>query len=132
MALLVLMVALWFAFPARAKSSSGTCHARQCPGCIQRMFASLSIHQPGQVIGYTADDIAGRYLLPVLLAWFATMMTMFFAELPSSTSISSSKGAKPSLTFQHTGPCAGGKTSKKLGWQATAPELIIPVKRTKR
>jgi hypothetical protein len=33
------------------------------------------------VIGYTAAEFAtaGRYLLPVLLAWFATMMTVFFA-----------------------------------------------------
>jgi hypothetical protein len=33
----------------------------------------------------------------MLLAWFATLMTLFFAELPSSTSISLSPGAQPPL-----------------------------------
>jgi hypothetical protein len=48
------------------------------------VFASfVNITSLGQVIGYTADDVAGRYLLPVQLAWFATMMTMFFVEPPS-------------------------------------------------
>jgi hypothetical protein len=65
------------------------------------VFASLvNMTNLGQVIGYTADDTAGRYLLPVLLAWFATMMTMLFTELPSSASLSSSPGAKPSLAPQ--------------------------------
>jgi hypothetical protein len=35
----------------------------------------------------------------VLLAWFATMMTVFFTEPPSATSISSSPVAKPSVDW---------------------------------
>jgi hypothetical protein len=35
------------------------------------------------VLGYTADDTAGRYLLPVLVAWFVTLMTAFFNEQAS-------------------------------------------------
>jgi hypothetical protein len=100
---LLLMVALWFAFPARRQVIVWTLAMLvSALAAFSGVFASfVNITSLAQVIGYTADDIAGRYLLPVLLAWFATMMTMFFAELPSSTSISSSKGAKPSLTFQH-------------------------------
>jgi hypothetical protein len=39
-----------------------------------------------QIVNYVRDDIAGRYLMPVLFAWFATMTTMFFAELLPATS----------------------------------------------
>jgi hypothetical protein len=60
------------------------------------VFASfVNVTNLAQVIGYTADDMAGRYLLPVLWAWLATMMTVLFAEESSATSISSSPGAKP-------------------------------------
>jgi hypothetical protein len=52
------------------------------------VFASLSnvITLSVSMIGYTADINAGRYLFPMLLAWFATNMTVFFEALPSSTS----------------------------------------------
>jgi len=36
-----------------------------------------------------------------LLAWFATMMTVFFMDQPSPASLSSKPGAKPSLAHQH-------------------------------
>jgi hypothetical protein len=39
----------------------------------------VSIHSLSDVIGYTNDGAGGRYLLPVLLAWFTTM-TMLFSE----------------------------------------------------
>jgi len=103
---LFMSVALWFAIPAR----------RQIVVWILTMFlgavATLSavfacfinITSLNAVIGYTVDAHGARYLLPMLLAWFATLMTVFFAELPSSTSISSTPGAKPS-------PCAGSKPS---------------------
>ena len=115
---LFMAVALWFAVPARRQVIVWT--LAMLVGALAAfsgVFASfVNITNLGQVIGYTADNIAGRYLLPVLLAWFATMMTVFFAELPSSTSISSSTG-RPNH------PCAGGKPSKKQGWQAAASEL---------
>jgi hypothetical protein len=51
------------------------------------VFASfVSIRGLSEVIGYTVEEAAGRYLLPVLLAWFATMMTMFFMDQPSPAS----------------------------------------------
>jgi hypothetical protein len=52
------------------------------------VFASFAnVTNLTEVIRYTADETAGRYLLPMLPAWFATMMTMLFADLsaPAST-----------------------------------------------
>ena len=96
---LFMAVALWFAVPARRQGIVWT--LAMLVGALAAfsgVFASfVSITNLDQVIGYTTDNIAGRYLLPVLLTWFATMMTVFFVEMPSSTSISSSMGAKPSL-----------------------------------
>jgi hypothetical protein len=99
---LFLAVALWFAVPARRPVIVWTLVMLVgALAAFSGVFASLvNMTNLGQVIGYTADDTAGRYLLPVLLAWFATMMTMLFTELPSSASLSSSPGAKPSLAPQ--------------------------------
>jgi hypothetical protein len=94
---LFMAVALWFAVPARRQVIVWT--LAMLVGALAAfsgVFASfVNITNLDKVIGYTADNIAGRYLLPVLLAWFATMMTVFFAELPSTTSISSSPVVKP-------------------------------------
>ena len=96
---LFMAVALWFAIPARRQVIVwALAMLVGALAAFSGVFASfVNITSLDQVIGYTADNTAGRYLLPVLLAWFATMMTVFFAGLPSSTSISSSPGAKPSL-----------------------------------
>jgi hypothetical protein len=50
----------------------------------------------------------------MLLAWFATMMTLFFAELPSSASIPSSTGAKPSFAHQHQPGLAQAGMHRKI------------------
>ena len=96
---LFMAVALWFAVPARRQVIVWT--LAMLVGALaafSMVFASfVNITNLDQVIGYTADSIAGRYLLPVLLAWFATMMTVFFTEPPSATSISSSPVAKSSV-----------------------------------
>ena len=95
---LFMAVALWFAVPARRQIIVWT--LAMLVGALAAfsgVFASfVNITSLVQVIGYTANSVAGRYLLPVLLAWFATMMTVFFAETPSSISISS-PGAQPSV-----------------------------------
>jgi hypothetical protein len=94
---LLLSVALWLAVPARRPVIVWT--LAMLVGALAAfsgVFASfVNITHLGQVIGYTAEDVAGRYLLPVQLAWFATMMTVFFAEAPSAISNSSRPGAKP-------------------------------------
>jgi hypothetical protein len=83
---LLMTVALWFAVPAR----------RQVIVWILAMFVGATVALCGvfasivsvksltEAVGYTNEEAGGRYLLPVLLAWFATMMTVFFAD-PSSS-----------------------------------------------
>jgi hypothetical protein len=97
---LLLTVALWFAVPARHQVIVWI--LAMLVGALAAfsgVFASfVNITDLTQVIGYTADNTAGRYLLPVLLAWFATLMTGFFAEFPSSTSVAFSPSAKPPLS----------------------------------
>jgi hypothetical protein len=80
-------VALWFAVPAR----------RQVIVRMLAMFGGATVALSGvfvsfvstqglsEAIGYTNDDAGGRYLLPVLLAWFSTILTMFFADPSSAT-----------------------------------------------
>ena len=82
---LLMTVALWFAVPARRRvivwilvMFVGAMVA------LSVVFVSfVSIKGLSEVIGYTNDSTGGRYLLPVLLAWFSTILTMFFAD-PSS------------------------------------------------
>ena len=83
---LLLTVALWFAVPARRPIIIWM--LAMLVGALAAfslVFAALSnVTDPVSTIGYTADNTAGRYLLPLLLAWFAMMMTLFFAG-PSSS-----------------------------------------------
>jgi hypothetical protein len=106
---LLLAAVLWFAVPARRRVIVWT--LAMLVGALAAfsgVFASFAnITSLDQVIGYTADDVAGRYLLPVLVAWFATMMTVFFVEPPSSASVSSNPGTKP----------AGSQRTNKTGKQ---------------
>jgi hypothetical protein len=106
---LLLAAALWFAVPARRRVIVWTlAMLAGALAAFSGVFASFAnITDLDQVIGYTADVVAGRYLLPILLAWFATMMTVFFAELPSSASVSSNPGVKP----------AGSHRTNKAGKQ---------------
>jgi hypothetical protein len=78
---LFMSVALWFALPAR----------RQIVVWILAMFLGSVAALSGvftcfigdglpRVILVTKDSDGGRYVLPVLLAWFATMITVFFAN----------------------------------------------------
>ena len=79
---LLMTVVLWLAVPTR----------RQVIVWILAMFISATAALSGvftsfitvdglsEVINLTGDVTGGRYLLPVLLAWFATMMTIFFAD----------------------------------------------------
>jgi hypothetical protein len=93
---LFMAVALWFAVPARRQVIVWTLAMLiGALAAFSGVFASfVNITNLAQVIGYTADDIAGRYLLPMLLAWFATMMTVFFADLSSSATTSKLKPGK--------------------------------------
>ena len=85
---LLLTVALWFAIPARRQVIIWT--LAMLVGALvafSGVFASfVNITSTlAQIVNYVRDDIAGRYLMPMLLAWFATMMALFFADPPSAT-----------------------------------------------
>jgi hypothetical protein len=84
---LLLTVALWFAIPARRQVIIWT--LAMLIGSLvafSGVFASfVNITSTlTQIVNYVKDDVAGRYLMPMLLAWFATLMTLFFAEPPST------------------------------------------------
>jgi hypothetical protein len=103
---LLMAVVFWFAVPARRQVIVWT--LAMLVGALAAfsgVFASfVSITNLVQVVGYTRDDVAGRYLLPVLLAWFATMITVFFVELSSSVTTSKLKPGKSAR---------GGRNSKR-------------------
>jgi tetratricopeptide (TPR) repeat protein len=84
---LLLTVALWFAVPARRRVVAWMLAMLMgAAAAFSGIFVSfIGIKGLSEAINYTVDVAAGRYLLPMLLAWFATIMTMFFAESPSAT-----------------------------------------------
>ena len=91
---LFMAVALWFAVPARRHVMVWTVAMFVgATAALSGVFVSFTgIQGLSEAIELTSDFTGERYLLPVLLAWFATMMTLFFAELPSSTSIQPQPG----------------------------------------
>ncbi len=106
---LLMTVALWFAAPARrpvilwmlAMFVGATV-------ALSGVFASIvNIKNLTEAVGYTSEEAGGRYLLPVLVAWFATMMHVFFADLPSPA---------PTLKTSQT---LGGKTARRK-WPSPA------------
>jgi hypothetical protein len=84
---LFMTVALWFAVPTRRQAVVWIlAMIIGVLAAFSGVFASfVCITNLDQVMVYTGDQ-AGRYFLPMLLAWFATALTMIFADLPSSTS----------------------------------------------
>jgi hypothetical protein len=84
---LLMTLALWFAIPARRQVIVWILAMLVgATVALSGVFVSfVSIQSLSEVIGYTNDDAGGRYLLPVLLAWFSTILTMFFANASSAT-----------------------------------------------
>ena len=82
---LLITVALWFAVPARRQVVVWTLIMLiGALAAFSLVFASfVNITSLARVIGYTTDNVAGRYLLPILLAWFATIMTLCFMGEPA-------------------------------------------------
>ena len=124
---LLMTVALWFAAPAR----------RQVIVWMLAMFVGATVvlcgvfasfvgtHGLSEVIDYTNNEAGGRYLMPVLLACFATLVTLFFANLPSSTPM-----LAPGTTV--TDPPASASTADrslpvlKHGYWLAVGALLIP------
>ncbi len=112
---LLMTIALWFSVPARRPVILWTLAMMVgATAALSGVFASfVSINDLNWVISLTNDLAGGRYLLPVLMAWFTTLLTLYTAELPSSTSIVPALGAKPSLAPQpRPVPVARHRTNK--------------------
>jgi hypothetical protein len=111
-------VALWFAVPARRQVVVWTLAMLVSTLFVfSVVFASLfNVTNLVSVIAYTTNHNAGRYLLPVLLAWFATIMTLFFADVPSSASTPGTGATvpyPPAFVSSPVGVKADPETSKK-------------------
>jgi len=116
---LLLTVALWFALPSRRQIAVWILAMfLGAVAALSGVFASFAniFSLDDTVIYYTADFAGARYLLPMLLAWFATMMTMFFADLPSAASMlapGTTVADPPASVDSPVGGEAGPKTLKK-------------------
>jgi hypothetical protein len=84
---LLMTIVLWLAVPARRQvivwilaMFIGTTAA------LSGVFTSfITVDGLSEAINLTKDLTGGRYVLPVLLAWFATILTLFFADLSLAT-----------------------------------------------
>jgi NADH:ubiquinone oxidoreductase subunit 5 (subunit L)/multisubunit Na+/H+ antiporter MnhA subunit len=81
-------IVLWFAVPARRQVIIWTLAVFvSATAALSGVFTSfISINDLSWAISLTNDLAGGRYLLPMLLAWFATIMTLFFMDQPSPVS----------------------------------------------
>jgi len=84
---LFMSVALWFSIPTRRQIVVWILAMfLGAVAALSGVFASfVSISSLDTAVSHTVDTHGARYLLPMLLAWFATIMTMFFADPPSAT-----------------------------------------------
>jgi len=80
---LLMTVALWFAIPARRRVVVWLLVILLgALAAFSGVFASfVSITSPAEATSYTSDETAGRYLFPLLLAWWATITTLLFVGL---------------------------------------------------
>jgi hypothetical protein len=110
---LLMTIALWFARPARRQAALWVvAMVVLALAAFSAVFTSfVSITDLDQVMRYTGDQ-AGRYFLPMLMAWFATTFTLFFAEHPAAASV-------PTPEATASAPPA---TVKAAGNQGTARE----------
>jgi hypothetical protein len=125
---LLLTAALWFAIPARRRVIVWV--LAMLVGSLaafSMVFASLfNITDLVLLTGYyLLDNIAGRYLLPVLLAWFATILALFFADLPSSTSTLAPCTAVADSPTSASTPDPGRPVSKSGYWLVVGALLIM-------
>jgi len=93
---LLMTIMLWLAAPARRPIIIWTLTVFvSVMFAFSVVFASfVSISGLNDVIyARTADNEAGRYLFPMLLAWASTMVIMFFADFPPPASAPNSQTA---------------------------------------
>jgi len=108
---LLMTVALWFAVPSRRKIVLwmvavilGTMAA------FSGVFAGIgSITSLNNIIDYTSEQTSGRYLLPLLVAWAMTTVTLFFANRPAPTAPS----GLPAADIARPGPVVPEKARRR-------------------
>jgi tetratricopeptide (TPR) repeat protein len=124
---LLLTVALWFAVPARRQAVAWMLAMLVgAAAAFSGIFASfIGIKGLSEAINYTVDVAAGRYLLPMLLAWFAAMMTLFFSDLPSSASTPGTGAAIPCPAASASTPDRSLPMLKGGYWLAVGALLIL-------
>jgi len=83
---LLITVALWSGAPNRRQVVLWILASILCTTAVfSVVFTSfVSLTSLNLVLGYTSEETSGRYLLPLLVAWFATTLVLFLGELPSS------------------------------------------------
>ena len=86
----MLSAALWFAIPTRRQIAVWILAMfLGAVAAISGVFACFAdITSLNAAIGYTVDPHGARYLLPMLLAWFATTLTLLFSNQHSIESTS--------------------------------------------
>jgi hypothetical protein len=111
---LFMTVVLWFTVPVRRPIIIWMLAMLvSALAAFSMVFASLSnISDLASIIRYTADNAAGRYLFPMLLAWFSTIMTMFFTDLSLSISTPGTSATIPCASTP-VGPPVGVETNPK-------------------
>jgi hypothetical protein len=94
---LLMTLAVWFAFPARRRIAVWSMAMfAGAVGALSGVFASfVRITSLNSAISFTVDAHGTRYLLPMLLAWFATVMMLCFREESVSDSKSAPSKAGP-------------------------------------
>jgi hypothetical protein len=90
---LLITVAVWFAIPSRRRIILWMMAIiASVLTAFSFVFASfVGITNLNEAIGYTSELTSARYLLPLLLAWTATSMTLLFADLTPSAPVSDPK-----------------------------------------
>jgi len=85
---LLMTIALWFNAPGRRRTVVWMLAVIVSTlAAFSVVFASfISITNLNQVLSYISEEASGRYLLPLLLAWAATSLTLLFTPLSSSAS----------------------------------------------
>ena len=79
---LLMTIMCWIAIPERRRITTWMFVVfLSAIAAVTGVFASfVGINGLRQTIGYTNDEAGGRYLLPILLAWFGTMLVVCFAN----------------------------------------------------
>ena len=94
---LSISVALWFAIPTRRQIIVWiVAMFLGAVAALTGVFAGLANNSDlNTAIGYTVDGNGARYLLPMLLAWFATLLTILFWNQPASETTPGATASSP-------------------------------------